>query len=232
MLDREASEGEEKPTGIFRKKQKSIESAILGGDLRQVKKHLSGGLDVNAPLDSRGSCPIHYAVNSTPEVLLLLIKHGADVNVRTSDGMAPIHSAAATANYESLRLLVENGADVSLEDNEGRNALKHVFSALPIDKLYASWGLPMDSSEQQERQKIARFLFEHGANFSKASPDAHELARVTGTSEMQVMRDFMLKLLNEGKNPFEPLSREQRSQMAEEFPDVAERVRKQFGIQW
>ena len=73
MLDREASEGEEKPTGIFRKKQKSIESAILGGDLRQVKKHLSGGLDVNAPLDSRGSCPIHYAVNSTPEVLLLLI---------------------------------------------------------------------------------------------------------------------------------------------------------------
>jgi hypothetical protein len=218
--------------GIFSKKPKSIESAILGGDLRQVKKRLSGGLDVNAPRDSRGSRLIHYAVNSTPEVLLLLIKHGADVNVRTSDGMAPIHTAAATANYESVRLLVENGADVNLEDNEGRNALKHVFNALPIDKVYASWGLPMDSSEQQERQKIARFLFEHGANTSKDSPDADEVARVTGTSEMEVMRGFMLKLLSEGKNPFEPLSREQRRQMAEQFPDVAERVRKQFGIQW
>lgn len=218
--------------GIFRKKQESIESAILGGDLREVKKHLSGGLDVNAPLDSRGSRPIHYGVNSTPEVLLLLIKHGADVNVRTLDGMAPIHTAAATANYESLRILVENGADVSLKDNEGRNALKHVFTALPIDKVYASWGLPMDSSEQQERQKIARFLFEHGANTSQDSPDADEVARVTGTSEIEVMRGFMLKLLNEGKNPFEPLSREQRSQMAEQFPDVAERVRRQFGFQW
>ncbi len=51
--------------GIFSKKQKSIESAIVGGDLRQVKKHLSGGLGVNALLDFRGGRPIHYAVNST-----------------------------------------------------------------------------------------------------------------------------------------------------------------------
>lgn len=79
--------------GIFSKmfKQDPIEAAILKGDLRQVKRHLSGGLDVNAPLDSRGSRPIHYAVNSTPDILLLLIKHGADVNVRTSEGMAPTH---------------------------------------------------------------------------------------------------------------------------------------------
>lgn len=221
--------------GIFSKmfKQDPIEAAILKGDLRQVKKHLSGGqLDVNAPLDSRGSRPIHYAVNSTPDILLLLIKHGANVNVRTSEGMAPIHTAAATANYESLRLLVENGADVNLKDNEGQNALKHAFRALPTDQLYASRGLPMDLSEQQERQKIARFLFEHGAQTSENSPDADEVARVTGTSEMEVMRGFMLKLLGEGKNPFAPLSEEQRREMAQQFPDVAERVRQQFGPQW
>jgi len=76
--------------GIFSRKPKPIDSAILGADLRQIKKHLAGGLDVNAPLDSRGSRPIHYAVNSTPEVLLLLIRSGADVNVRTSEGLAPI----------------------------------------------------------------------------------------------------------------------------------------------
>lgn len=213
-------------------KQDPIEDAILKRDLRQVKKYLSSGLDINAPLDSRGSRPIHYAVNSTREILLLLIKHGADVNVKTSEGMAPIHTAAATANYENLCILVENGADVNIEDNERQNALKHAFRGLPIDRVYASWGLPMDSSEQQERQRIARFLFEHGAKTSENSPDADEVARVTGTSEMDVMRGFMLKLLHEGKNPFAPLSEEQRRQMAQQFPDVAQHIRQQFGTQW
>ena len=86
----------------FRKQLKSIESAILGRDLRAVKKHLSLGLDVNASLDARGSRPIHYGVNSSPEVLRLLIEQGADVNIRTSDGQAPIHTAAATANSQTV----------------------------------------------------------------------------------------------------------------------------------
>jgi ankyrin repeat protein len=63
----------------------------------------------------------------------LVIKHGADVNIQSSEGPAPIHVAAATANYESVRILVENGPGVNMEDNEGKNALKHAFGGLPID---------------------------------------------------------------------------------------------------
>lgn len=53
----------------------------------------------------------------------LLLKAGADVNQRSSDGRTPLMWAAFRNNEKMCNFLLENGADMHLEDNTGWNAM-------------------------------------------------------------------------------------------------------------
>ncbi len=53
----------------------------------------------------------------------LLLKHGADINMRSSDGRTPLMWAAFRNNKKMCEYLLDQGADITLEDNQGWNAL-------------------------------------------------------------------------------------------------------------
>lgn len=53
----------------------------------------------------------------------MLIKHGADINLRSSDGRTPVIWAAFRNNPKMIEYLATNGANIELEDNQGWNAL-------------------------------------------------------------------------------------------------------------
>jgi ankyrin repeat protein len=52
------------------------------------------------------------------------LEHGADVNVRSEGGPAPLHTTSYNWVLEVVRLLFEYGADVATEGNYGNTALQ------------------------------------------------------------------------------------------------------------
>lgn len=86
------------------------------GDLKQVKRLLSEGMDVNVPAwgpKFQGETPLHLAAQGGHiKVMDELLEHGADIDARTKGacGWTPLHRAAKQRNKEAVKFLVENGA--------------------------------------------------------------------------------------------------------------------------
>ena len=53
----------------------------------------------------------------------LLLKHGADINKRSSDGRSALLWAAFKNNSKLIEYLIENGADITIEDKNKWNAM-------------------------------------------------------------------------------------------------------------
>ncbi|KAJ1486873.1 ankyrin repeat-containing domain protein, partial [Baffinella frigidus] len=58
-----------------------------------------------------------------PEVVQLLLEHGADSSVKNNRGQTVLHWAALLDHREVALLLVTGGADVSAETNAGETPL-------------------------------------------------------------------------------------------------------------
>lgn len=57
------------------------------------------------------------------DIVKLLIEHGADVNVRSSNGYTPLIAAASEDRSEIARYLIEHGAAVDCKDASGETPL-------------------------------------------------------------------------------------------------------------
>jgi ankyrin repeat protein len=67
---------------------------------------------------------LHLAVKKNePEIINLLILHGADVNARDQTGMTPLMAAASAKQKKNLHVLLSSGADIDATDNRGFTTL-------------------------------------------------------------------------------------------------------------
>ncbi|KAM1963114.1 hypothetical protein ACFX16_023322 [Malus domestica] len=86
------------------------------GDLKQVRRLLDEGMDVNAAAwgrKSKGVTPLHLAAEGGHlDVMDELLERGANIDARTKGacGWTPLHSAAKERRREAVKFLVENGA--------------------------------------------------------------------------------------------------------------------------
>jgi len=62
-------------------KHKTLSHAVLAGNLHAARKMLAKGADPNKCDPDDDAYPIHYALNHGPEMVQLLVDHGADVNI-------------------------------------------------------------------------------------------------------------------------------------------------------
>ncbi|XP_049816465.1 uncharacterized protein LOC126263415 [Schistocerca nitens] len=84
----------------------------------------------NTLLPEKDFTPLHYVVGCdsllfAEEVTKLFLQHGGDPNIRNSDGLTPVHVAAAWGHADLLRLLLLNGGDPWLQDNESCTAFHY-----------------------------------------------------------------------------------------------------------
>lgn len=151
---------------MFGKSKKAIPlaNAILTGEIKEVRRSLEAGTDPNQLIPGEGGYPLHFAVNSSIEIIQMLIEYGADVNVKDVKGRTPLHIVAASKpSIEKMELLIDNGAGVNAVDNEGKTPLAYVLQGTPVNSFFATLGVPPDKEEMELRRQAADLLRAHGA---------------------------------------------------------------------
>ncbi|OBC02711.1 ankyrin repeat domain-containing protein [Gordonia sp. 852002-50395_SCH5434458] len=104
--------------------------AAVDGDLKELKKLIAAGADVNAR-EARDWTPLHFAAESLhPEVVEALIAAGAEVDAQNDRGETPLHLTIGRGGYDrsaaTATVLRRAGADVHKPDARGGS---------PIDDL-------------------------------------------------------------------------------------------------
>ncbi|XP_066249378.1 ankyrin repeat and LEM domain-containing protein 1-like [Euwallacea similis] len=79
------------------------------------------GADPNLVLPKKGISPFHLVIGCDSyefarDVINVILQNGGNPNVRSDDGLTPIHIAAAWGRSEFLELLLKNGGDPEVGD--------------------------------------------------------------------------------------------------------------------
>jgi len=86
---------------------------------------IAHGANVNAKIGTHNGTPLFIAIQNADgltEYVVLLIKAGANVNIKDNNGNTPIYWAASGAN-KTLEVLIKAGANVNVENNKGETPL-------------------------------------------------------------------------------------------------------------
>ena len=146
---------------FFELPEDNLWGAARTGDLEGIKRYLAEGADINKLSEQANLSPLSWAtLTGKTEAAELLLKLGADVNVRQEDGGTPLHIAAFLGRAELAELLIKEGADVNAKNRGGDT---------PASGLYAPWGMVrfmtgmFDIKLEQKkveagRKKIAKML--------------------------------------------------------------------------
>ena len=103
--------------------KKSLDQAVVDGDIDRVKSEISAGVDLNSK-NRMGWTLLHIAVNKKhTEIAQLLIDKGADVNARDNRGRRPVHLAVETGQKTIVEALIAKGVDINAIDGRAENAL-------------------------------------------------------------------------------------------------------------
>lgn len=128
-------------------------AACKEGFLEAAEVLLANGANINALDSSSHQCPILASVSAMddcPDVVKLLLKHGADANHPGRIGR-PLTVAASFGHLEAVKVLVESGAEVNPQNEEWlpiETAAYHGF--LDIVQFLLAWGADVDEREAIE----------------------------------------------------------------------------------
>ncbi len=96
---------------------------------------------------------------------MLLIKHGATVNIQQKDGSTPLHKAAKEGYLAVVRILLSNGAAVNAKTNNGLTAF--------------------DLAEQNGHSIVLQMLQDNGAVQTAKVPSARAISQKDATKPMK-----------------------------------------------
>ncbi|KAM4051708.1 ankyrin repeat and LEM domain-containing protein 1 isoform 2-T2 [Anomaloglossus baeobatrachus] len=100
--------------------------AVENEEAKEVESLLKCGADPNFVLPN-GIAAIHLASGKENECALrclkLILQHGGNPNVRSTDDLTPLHVAASWGCCKALIFLLKKGGDASIQDQDGNTAL-------------------------------------------------------------------------------------------------------------
>jgi len=98
--------------------------AALQGQVKTFKFLLDHGVDVNYQDEQYGATALHTSSQGGKEdIVKILLKRGADVNLKSKEGNAPLMAAAFNHHESVVKILLEAGAEVNAQNQADDTAL-------------------------------------------------------------------------------------------------------------
>jgi len=162
------------------------------GHAALVGELVSQGADIDAP-DRGGWAALHFAAqHDSPETALVLIRHGAAIDIRENGvGDTPLHHAAMRGKERVALALLEHGADV--------NAV-NAFNATPLHeaavgghaglvKALIARGADVNAKDGQGRTPLERGEEQGESEAAEVIREAISLQNARRTIAIKVLRD-------------------------------------------
>ncbi|HET9824044.1 MAG TPA: ankyrin repeat domain-containing protein, partial [Chitinophagaceae bacterium] len=124
-------------------------NAALYSSVDIMQLLIERGSKVNAT-NKLGETALMWAAND-PDKIKLLLKYGADINVKAKSGNSPLLIACVGyGKYDVVKLLIEKGADVFAVNNWKENALMRaaLFGDTATISLLLDKGIEIDAMSQ------------------------------------------------------------------------------------
>lgn len=99
--------------------------ACFFGHLEAADYLVRAGASINTPSNNElNATPLQSAVaGGHAPIVKMLLKSGAQPNVRERGGVTPLHAAAINGDTESIQLLILAGADLHIRSADGKRPL-------------------------------------------------------------------------------------------------------------
>lgn len=151
----------------------SLSEFIENNNIQQVELLLQNGANVNdlTELHLHEACYLGYY-----EIVQLLIRYQADVNLKDETCYSPLYCACYKGHYEIVKLLIQNGADINSKDiykisceigNHQLMKLLYETGAYLNTKDKENGNLPLHYACINGNLEIIKFLIEKGANVNE-----------------------------------------------------------------
>uniref|UniRef100_A0A915DP22 Uncharacterized protein n=1 Tax=Ditylenchus dipsaci TaxID=166011 RepID=A0A915DP22_9BILA len=102
----------------------ALHVAVQSGQASVVETLLGYGANVHVHGGQIGETALHVSAALTDtECAQMLLKSGAQPNVKQTDGQTSLHIAARSGNVDIVRLMLKEGADPQLKSNNGETPL-------------------------------------------------------------------------------------------------------------
>jgi len=140
--------------GCLRIEGKDLVTAIAENNINLVEKLLTAGADVNQ-ISRNGFAPLCIAAFwDSKDIVKMLIKHGADVNVRNNGTKwTPLHCAAFQGHGKVLmQLIMFHNPDLYAEDTSGRTPVDFASTTEKIWGFFAA----KDCERTAKKELIAK----------------------------------------------------------------------------
>ncbi|XP_010872510.1 ankyrin repeat and SOCS box protein 16 isoform X1 [Esox lucius] len=133
------------------KQTSALRLAASSGHFGCVEELLFRGAEVDA--DPGGRTAMHDAcIGGHDNCVRLLLAHGADPNLLSEDGSAPLHLCNTAQTFCCAELLVKGGADVNVLTRETKLTPLHVAARLGLEehvKLFLSHGAGVSAKNRE-----------------------------------------------------------------------------------
>lgn len=103
-----------------------LNTAIRKGHVSIASVLLNKGANINCISGDRGNTPLmDAAAEANTEMIIKLIKAGADLNLKSKSGQTALVLSVGRQAVEAAIILIEAGADIKIKDDLGMSARKY-----------------------------------------------------------------------------------------------------------